>query len=392
MSNAINIVLYLLFLCLIPLHNIASALSTYPTKIKDVVSKLTQVTQTALQNRNSRMEIELPPTAEYGIEPTKNNDLLSMPDKIKKSNREAARLFTDMFSSISSTVTVLFPSEGEASTARSLWTGGAKGALFRGKVLSIDSPAPKGYSNLRSRKFTFEEQQQALLGSDGIYIPEETEVLIITGPRAKDYNKIKRITNKLTDATLVILLNSRSATTAEANSNSDDSIDNTSNDNAPASTNNNKAVASSDNNSNRKKEIDKDNSKSNNNNSDSSNNSNFYKWVNDNYVSVFNYAPPIFPMSDTKSTASVDSTKLSKKEYLLYHEYQNKWYLACKEEKTNNNNNKSNGGGFLEGLTASITGGGSAGFKTLWESSDSDTNKRPSPFDIQTIINSIPSQ
>ena len=106
----------------------------YPTKIKDIVSRMTQVTQKALQNRHSRMEIELPPTADYGVESAKNPrnaaSGLSTADQIKRSNRESARLFTEMFSSLSSTTAVLFPTETEASTARNLW-----GAAFRGMLV-----------------------------------------------------------------------------------------------------------------------------------------------------------------------------------------------------------------------------------------------------------------
>ena len=55
----------------------------------------------------------------------------------------------------------------EANLARNLW-----GATFRGKVLSIDAPDAKGYGKLRSRKFSAIEQEQALLGSDGIYVSQ----------------------------------------------------------------------------------------------------------------------------------------------------------------------------------------------------------------------------
>jgi hypothetical protein len=40
----------------------------YPTKIKSVITKLTQCTQKALQSRKSRIQIELPPGVDYGIE------------------------------------------------------------------------------------------------------------------------------------------------------------------------------------------------------------------------------------------------------------------------------------------------------------------------------------
>ena len=83
----------------------------YPTKIKDVVSRLTQSTQASLQSQLSRIEIELPPTADFGVESAKKGTSGSLSDQIKKSNREAARLFTEMFSTISTTTAVVFPTE-----------------------------------------------------------------------------------------------------------------------------------------------------------------------------------------------------------------------------------------------------------------------------------------
>ena len=88
---------------------------------------MTQSTQKALQDRTSRMEIELPPGVDFGVEASSkqgskrggNNE--SPTDKLKRANREAARLVADMFSSISSSTVALFPSEGEASDARVKW-------------------------------------------------------------------------------------------------------------------------------------------------------------------------------------------------------------------------------------------------------------------------------
>ena len=86
-----------------------------------------------------------------------------------------------MLSSFSQQIVALFPTEEEAATARSSW-----GALFRGQVLSIDVPDAQGYGKLRSRRFSAAEQQQALLATDGVYVPEGTEVLLVAGLRQKD--------------------------------------------------------------------------------------------------------------------------------------------------------------------------------------------------------------
>lgn len=164
---------------------------------------MTEATQRALQQQTTRMEFELPPACDFGIEPVSTKQG-STADKIKKSNREIARMFGDMLSSFSSNIVVLFPSEEEAAMARRVW-----GVLFRGQVLSIDAPDAQGYGKLRSRRFSAQEQEQALLASDGIYVPDGTEVLIVAGPRTKDLKKLRKIHDKLGEDTLIVLVNAR---------------------------------------------------------------------------------------------------------------------------------------------------------------------------------------
>jgi hypothetical protein len=219
------------------------------------------------------MEVELPIVADFGVEKQSKQQAAkaSMQDSIKRTNREAARLYGEMFSSLATTSVILFPSEEEASTARNIW-----GPTFRGKVLSIDSPKTKGATNLMSRKYSIEEQEAALLGSDGIYVPDGTEVLVIAGPRAKDWKKIRRITDKLTDETLIVLLNSRAtaASLASTKLRGDDDSEMT-----------------------------------------------VGQWISDNYEPVFHYAPPVLP----------EKVKTDK-ELLLYHEYGGNWVLAEKNK------------------------------------------------------------
>ena len=137
--------------------------ANYPLSIKNVISKLTSSTQTALREQISRMEIELPPGADFGLELTRKRkggirSELSMTDKIKASNRDASRLIVEMFSSINLPTVVLFPTSDEAREARDLWA-----PAYRGQVLSIETPKLKGYGKLRSRRFTAEEQEQVII-------------------------------------------------------------------------------------------------------------------------------------------------------------------------------------------------------------------------------------
>jgi hypothetical protein len=226
-----------------------------------------------------------------------------------------------MFSQLSSTTTVLFPSEGEASIARNLW-----GPTFRGKVLSIDPPeSSKGYGKLRSRRFSAAEQEAALLASDGIYVPEGTEVLILAGPRAKDFKKIRRIEAKLGMATLIILINARAdavetLTAAKKNKSAGgkdkEGVEGT------AET----EVALSD-----------------------------TEWIHQTFNSIFNYAPPAVEAG-------------GERELLLYHEIADKWALVEKEKDT-------------KGILGTGLGAGGVALRAIWEG-----DSRPTFQQLTNII------
>ena len=259
------------FICIINQYNLINAYS-YPGSIKNVLTKMTQSTQQALQNRCSRMEIELPPGVDFGVKgdvSKKEKKGFSGTDKVLSSNREAARLFTDMFSQIQSSTTVLFPTENAAYEARNLWS-----ASYRGSVMSIDKPGQgsKGYGKLRSRRFSAQEQEQALFGDEGIYIPDKTEVLIIPGARSRDWKKLIQLEEKLGEAVCMIFINTRAQ--------------------LPLVKNKDNAM----------KDEDRD-------------------YFLSTFTPVFHYAPPPFFDPD------------SKRELLMYYEYGDKWSIAEKEQE-----------------------------------------------------------
>ena len=288
----------------------AVGMKNYPIKLRNVISKMKDSTQSALKNRVSRMEVELPPAVDFGIEKGGIFDNLPEIEKIKRSNREAARLFTEMFSMLGSTTCVLFTTEAEARAAKSSFKG------FSGQCISIDSAgkSAKGFSNLRSRRFTAEEQEAALLGSDGIYVPDETEVLIIPGPRAKDFKKIKKLHEKFGEGTLIILLNSRVDAVEILAGDGDDGGLN---------------------------------------------------WVREGFHPVFSYCPPVI--------INQQGAAESRDDLLLYHEYQDKWYVAC-------NKNGGDKGSMLGNIAMGMAG--AQPFTTLMTS-----EKRMSPRELSDALN-----
>ena len=231
--------------------------------------------------------------------------------KVKKSNREAARLVAEMFSVLSTTSIAIFPSEAEASDARMKW-----GSTFKGQVYSIDAPpGSKGSGNLYSKKMSAQEQEQSLLGSDGVYIPEGTQLVIVAGPRAKDIKKLKKIHERLGEETLIIFINARASIAAAAA--------------------NGKKAADPD--------LDTENA----------------DWVSGAFTSVFHYAPPL--LGAVEQGVQLENKK---RELLLYHEFGGDWHLAEKEVDD---------GLFGTGFTLPSV---SSGFKTLWEGSTRPDKKQ----------------
>ena len=295
-------------------------MKAFPVKIRNIVTKMKDATQRALGSKLSRIEVELPPSADYGVEKGGVYDNLPELEKVKRSNREAARLFTEMFSMLSSTTVCMFTTEAEARNAKT-----AFGGAFRGQCLSIDGggKGAKGFSNLRSRRFTAEEQEAALLGSDGIYVPESTEVLVIIGPRAKDFKKIKKMHERLGEGTLIILLNAR-VDAVEILANKEEG------------------------------ELD---------------------WVRRDFTPVFFYAPPVLVNGQGEAE--------EKPNMLQYYEYKEKWYLAELSDKVGfgagvGGGDTSNSKSVLDNLAASFTG---SSFKILME-----TQHRPSPQELSDTL------
>ena len=211
---------------------------TLPKDVKDAISRCRAAVQTALEQRLSRMDIEMPVGANFGVEKggagkkkgggrmadaigdSSNGGAPTM-DQLTKSDRELARIFVEMFQPLGGEhISCIFKDEGLAEQARKRWRNEV-GASCR--VLAVDR---KGKSSRgggmggggkkggkSKKKMGFAQKMAAEIEGDGtsgpFVLPEGTEVALFVAPGPKELVAIERICNEVGMGTLVILLNAR---------------------------------------------------------------------------------------------------------------------------------------------------------------------------------------
>jgi hypothetical protein len=211
-----------------------------PKDVKDAISKCRGAVQKALENRLSRMDVEMPVGANFGVEKKKsssskrksslssltdNGDDSSMDgeegltmEKLDTSNRELARLFVEMFQPLGGQhITAVFNDENLADEARKLWSGDLsvecnivaidrKGKRSRGGLLGGGKKKKKKAMGF-AFKMAVEMEDD---GSSGPFVlPKDTEVALFVAPGPKELIAIERICNEVGMGTCVILLNAR---------------------------------------------------------------------------------------------------------------------------------------------------------------------------------------
>jgi hypothetical protein len=200
-----------------------------PKDIKDAVTKCQQSVQKALSARISRMEIEMPVGANFGIEDNSNNNNkqskknkrdydkddttgLTM-TKLDTSNRELARLFVEMFQPLGgSHICAIYNTEDLANEARLRWSNNLAVecnivALDRKGRRSRKGSKPNKKVNKGFAAILAEELDDDASGP--FTLPKETEVAIFIAPGPKELIAIERICNDVGMGTCIILLNAR---------------------------------------------------------------------------------------------------------------------------------------------------------------------------------------
>ncbi len=180
----------------------------FPIKVKDVVSRLTQSTQSAIQQKLSRLEIQLPPQFDLGLN---ERDPTVKESETTRTNREIARLFFEMFAVLKDTSVVIFPTEQEAKLAEQLWSKkkvDRKILYFseRIDIKSLSKAERKRYDERRMMDPNFNPDIYLTLRPD---VPKNTEVLVIVSPQLKDYPAIMSLHQEFGLGTLILLVNPR---------------------------------------------------------------------------------------------------------------------------------------------------------------------------------------
>ena len=211
---------------------------TLPKDVKDAVSRCRAAVQTALEQRLSRMDVEMPVGASFGVEKgsagkkkgggrmtdalndSTNGGGAPTMDQLTKSDRELARIFVEMFQPVGGEgISVIFKDEGLAEQARKRWRNEV-GASCR--VLAIDRKGKSARGGMggsgkkggkSKKKMGFAAKMAAEIDGDGtsgpFTLPEGTEVALFVSPGPKELVAIERICDEVGMGTLVVLLNAR---------------------------------------------------------------------------------------------------------------------------------------------------------------------------------------
>lgn len=197
-----------------------------PNNINAVVSQLRGSVQAALQARTSRIEVELPPAAEYGVETQekrKRGSKVTLAD-VQQSERELARLFIGMFEGTGLVPEVLFPDRQQAAAACQIW-----GAEIEphAKVRALTGVCADGAAaNAPRTKSKSKTPKRGSSGGGGFgsparprggpkrdtaiaAIPTDTEVTFVVNPGSLQLAAVREFCEDAGMDKLVILLNAR---------------------------------------------------------------------------------------------------------------------------------------------------------------------------------------
>lgn len=205
-----------------------------PKDVKDAISKCRGAVQKGLEDQISRMDVEMPVGANFGVEnkktsKNKRDNLSSLTggdemeqgltmEKMDASNRELARLFVEMFQPLGGQhIAAVFNDEYLAGLARQRWSGDLAAEC---NILAVDRKGRKDVLKLGGKKGKkkkakgfaakmAEEMEEDGISSGPFNLPKDTEVALFVSPGPKELIAIERICKEAGMGTCIILLNAR---------------------------------------------------------------------------------------------------------------------------------------------------------------------------------------
>ena len=207
--------------------------TSFPRDVKEAVSKCRAAVQTALENRLSRMDIEMPVGAKFGVEKPSNknskqkksemmNDGSSQSkltyESLQTSDRELARLFVEMFQPVGgNAISTVFMDGLSASKASKTWKNEV-GAECQIHCITKSQLSSSGKKKKQTRGFAAKmaAELDESIGKP-FTLPPNCEVAIFVSPGPKELITIETIANEVGMGTLIILLNARLASVSNYN-------------------------------------------------------------------------------------------------------------------------------------------------------------------------------
>jgi len=175
-----------------------------PTNVKETVSSMRKSIQAALQSKNSRMMVELPRGANFGME-TDEDGVNSYDGGVEKSDRELARLLVEMFQPLGESLVCTFPSDQQVKKAKSAW-----GNSYEGTIKTLTPKKAKG--GRRKGGFAAKLEAELAEGPSGfadVVLPKGTEVVIAVAPSQKDMVALEKLANEVGLGCLILIANGR---------------------------------------------------------------------------------------------------------------------------------------------------------------------------------------
>lgn len=191
-----------------------------PRDIKEIINQLRGSVQAGLQARLSRIDVDLPIGADFGIESGEKRRKGGMigAEDVARSDRELARLFVEMFAGTGLKPLVVFSDEAQAKRAKELWPGvEARVAALGG----ASPPSQPGKAKKASKKksggggggFGAAAAPPTAAPSRGLSaVPPATEVLFAVRPGPAQLDAIREFSEASGMDRLVVLLNARIGT------------------------------------------------------------------------------------------------------------------------------------------------------------------------------------